>query len=292
MNFLEHRFVDCSDGVALHAVGGGPGPLMLFLHGFPEFWYAWKRQLLHFRESHSAVALDLRGYNSSDKPYPLSAYKLERLVEDVRTTIETLGDGTPAVVVGHDWGGIVAWAFARAYPDWLDRLIILNAPHPAVFRRELARSRAQRWASSYIWLFRRRWLPEKLLRACHFAALRKMVFGQAAHPQAFSAADRAAYMEAWSQPGALTGGLNYYRANRELASPGESAIQGKIQVPTLVIWGEKDPALLPGNLYGLENYVQNLEVRRIPSATHWVVHEEPERVNKAIAQFCVEGVRA
>lgn len=236
--------------------------------------------------------MDLRGYNSSDKPYSLRAYTLSRLVEDVRIAIETLGDGTPAILVGHDWGGIVAWAFARAYPDWLDRLVVINAPHPAVFQRELAHSRAQRLASSYVLLFQCPWLPEKLLRAYHFAALRRMVFGQAARPDAFSAADQAAYLEAWAQPGALTDGLNYYRANRHLVLAREPASHWTIHVPTLVIWGEKDPALRPGNLDGLEDYVPNLEVRRLPNATHWVVHEEPEQVNKWIAQFCVERVKA
>jgi len=292
MSEFQHTFVDCSDRVALHAVGAGRGPLMLFLHGFPEFWYAWKRQLSHFSETHAAVALDLRGYNSSDKPYALDAYTLNRLVEDVRTVVERLGDGSPAVLVGHDWGGIIAWAFARVYPEWLDRLVIINAPHPAIFRRELARSREQRRASSYVMLFRRRRLAEKVLRAFHFAVLRKIVFDRA-RSGAFSSVDRAAYFEAWSQPGALTGGLNYYRANRALLVGGEEPSSAwTIHVPTLVLWGEKDLALRSGNLYGLENYVPQLEVHRLPEGTHWVVHEEPDRINAWIGTFCLDGCRA
>jgi epoxide hydrolase 4 len=271
------------NGVRLHYAAEGRGPLLLFLHGFPEFWYAWRRQLAEFGRDHLAVAPDLRGYNRSDRPAAPDAYRMETLVEDVRALAAHLNGGAPFTLAGHDWGGVVAWTFAMAHPELVRRLVIVNAPHPAVFRRELAENPAQRAASRYMEVFRSP-QAEALLSADGCAALLRM-FGDLERDGHWTAADRAAYLEAWTRPGALTGGLNYYRA---LAARGDDAGLpggGMVRVPTLVLWGERDTALLPGNLDGLDRWVPDLTVRRIPDGTHWVVHEHGDEVNRCIRAF-------
>jgi epoxide hydrolase 4 len=196
--------------------------------------------------------------------------------------------------VAHDWGGAVAWAFAIAHPELLERLIIINAPHPGVFARLLHGNAGQQAASQYMRMF---CTPEaeEILARDNFGKLVEMALGRGLKRGYFDEADKQAYMEAWSQPGALTGGLNYYRAARLLPPPpGTPVAQSKLEldarsltvrVPTLVIWGEKDTALLPANLDGLEEFVPNLTVRRIPEGNHWVIHQQPMLVNRYIREF-------
>jgi pimeloyl-ACP methyl ester carboxylesterase len=206
---------------------------------------------------------------------------MKYLVEDVRTLAQHLGH-QKFVLAGHDWGGVVAWAFALAYPECLEKLVIINAPHPAVFLRELRDNPAQQQASQYMLLFRSP-SAEATLSANNYAALVAAL--------GVTGDDKDAYLAAWSQPGALTGGLNYYRAARigppqPGDAPSELTAQPLIvRVPTLVIWGEKDTALLTGNLDGLDTYVPALTVRRIPDATHWVVREKSPEVNRMIREF-------
>lgn len=290
---LEHRYADVN-GVRLHYVTAGTeGTLVMFLHGFPEFWYEWKRALEEFGRDHQAVAPDMRGYNLSGKPAGVEPYGIEHLVEDVRALAEHLGHRR-FVLVGHDWGGVVAWVFAMRHPEWLEKLVIVNAPHPAIFDRELKGNPAQQQASQYM-LFFRSPEAEATLSANGFGDLWERLFASLVAAGRFTGEDRQAYLAAWAQPGALTGGLNYYRAARVGPPiPGTTAASGTvgleagqttIDVPTLVIWGEKDEALLPGNLDGLEHFVTTLTVHRVPDATHWVVHEEPALVNRLIRDF-------
>jgi pimeloyl-ACP methyl ester carboxylesterase len=294
---FDHDYID-ADGVKLHVVSQGTGKTMLFLHGFPEFWYLWRHQLEEFGRDHRAIAPDLRGYNLSDKPAELEAYAMKALVADVRALIDSLSGGEPAILVGHDWGGAISWAFALAHPEYLERLIIVNAPHPAVFLRELATSEEQRTASSYMHFFRRPDAEERLAYN-DYQPMRNIVFGESSDPEVVSEEAVTAYVEAWAQPGALTGSLNYYRAtpfgpprNEEEGKLAEAQLERmleersyKLEVPTLVIWGMKDTALLPGNLDGLEEYVPELKIHRIPDGTHWVINEQPDAVNAAIRTF-------
>jgi pimeloyl-ACP methyl ester carboxylesterase len=280
---LAHEFAEVN-GVRLHYATAGRGPLILFLHGFPEFWYAWRKQLGEFARDHQAAAPDMRGYNLSGKPPAVEEYRMSRLVEDVRALAAHLGHRR-FTLVGHDWGGAVAWAFALRHPESLDRLVIVNAPHPAVFLRELAENPAQQRASRYMHLFRSP-EAEAALSANDYAALVEMVIRPGLEAGYFTDTDRAAYLAAWSQPGALTGGLNYYRAMEAgTPRPAGPGMSEPIAVPTLVVWGEADRALLTGNLVGLEALVRDLTVRRIPDGTHWIVHEQPELVNGAIREF-------
>ncbi len=282
------------NGVRLHYVhSGDPArPLLLFLHGFPEFWYAWKNQLAAFGAGFHAVAPDLRGYNLSSKPAEVEAYAMKHLVEDVRALAAHLNGGRAFTLVGHDWGGAVAWAFAIAHPESLEKLAIVNAPHPAIFVRELRDNPAQQKASQYMLAFRGLG-AEASFAANDYAALVRVVLGEGLRTGVFTEDDRAEYLKAWSHPGALTGGLNYYRASRvgppsPDGEPASSFVSGSdftVRVPTLVIWGEKDIALCTGNLDGLEAFVPALTIRRFPDAGHWVIHEKPDEVNRAIREF-------
>lgn len=289
---ITHEYADVN-GVRLHYAKAGKGKLVMFVHGFPEFWYEWKNQLMEFGQDHLAVAPDMRGYNLSSKPAELEKYQVKYMVEDLRALAEKLGH-KKFTLVAHDWGGVIAWAFAIAHPDYLDKLVIINAPHPGVFARELKENPAQQKASQYM-LFFRSPQAEAQLSANNYGQLVQIVLGAGLKSGVFTEEDKKAYIEAWSQPGALTGGLNYYRAARVGPPTGEgdkesgSFAQGMpslmVKVPTLVIWGEKDTALLTGNLEGLDKFVPNMTIKRIPDGTHWVIHEKPEIVNGYISDF-------
>ena len=293
---IEHHFADVNR-VRLHYASAGHGKLVLFLHGFPEFWYAWQRQLLEFGRDHWAVAPDLRGYNLSSKPDELKEYRLGRLLEDVRGLAEHLGHET-FVLVGHDWGGLIAWIFAAKYPQYVAKLVIANAPHPAVFERELRDSPQQQYASSYFGLFAR---PdaEAVLTANNFAFLARATLDEGFRLGYRVEEDRQKYLNSWSQPGAITAAINYYRANRlRVPSMGDGfwSIQDSIpeltstviSVPTLVLWGLKDWALPPGNLDGLQQFVPKLRLRTFADTGHWVIAAKSNEVNRLIREFLRE----
>ena len=291
-NKFEHKYADVNN-IRLHYVTVGKGKLIMFLHGFPEFWHEWKNQLSEFGRGYQAVAPDMRGYNLSSKPIEVEQYRMKYLIEDIRALSEHLGY-KKFILVAHDWGGGVAWPFAIRYPDYLEKLIIINAPHPATFIRELRDNPEQRKASQYI-LVHRTPEAEDILARNNYAVLVINLLGDGLKQGYFTEEDRKAYIEAWSRPGALTGGLNYYRAANLGSFTGESDDNLSadlslftVAVPTLVIWGEKDKYLLTGNLEGLEKYVPDLTVKRIPDGSHWVIHEKPGLINSYIREF-IEG---
>ncbi|HEX2189336.1 MAG TPA: alpha/beta hydrolase [Longimicrobiaceae bacterium] len=271
-------------GVRLHYVEAGAGPPVLLLHGFPEFWYGWRLQIPALAEAgFRAVAPDLRGYNLSDKPRGVDAYRVERLVEDVAGLVRHLGTGR-AHLVGHDWGGVVAWYFAMLHPELLDRLVVLNAPHPAAFAREIVKP-DQLLASAYAGFFQLPAVPELVLRAGDFALLERVFRTEPARPGAFTDADLERYREAFSRPGALTAALNYYRAFVRRGRPEVRTISA----PTLLVWGEKDPHLVVRLTEGLDEWVPGIRVERIPEASHWVAADAPERVNRLLVDFLRGG---
>lgn len=288
---LKYEFADVN-GVRLHYARAGQGKLILFVHGFPEFWYAWKDLLPEFGRDHLAVAPDMRGYNLSSKPADVTDYAVPHLVDDLRALAKSLGH-EKFVLVAHDWGGGVAWSLGIHHPECLEKLVIINAPHPALFERELNRNPAQQAASQYMLLFRSP-KAEETLAANNYAFLVDAVLTRGLKKGHFTEDDRQAYLTAWSQPGALTGSLNWYRAagigpptkaDAKAHSFEPSAGPSKVNVPTLVIWGEKDQALVKENLDGLEEYVPDLTVRRIADGTHWVIHEQPSLVAAHIREF-------
>jgi pimeloyl-ACP methyl ester carboxylesterase len=267
----------------LHAVTAGEGPLIILLHGFPEFWYSWRHQFPALAQAgYRVLAPDLRGYNTSDKPAGVWAYAMDHLVDDVVQLIERESHG-PAYLVGHDWGGVIAWRCAALHPRLIKKLAILNAPHPEAYRRLLWRSPTQWLRSSYAGFFQFPWLPEFLLRRADHWLIERALRRHAASG-AFSDADIAAYKEALRVPGALTSALNYYRAAL-WHSPCLFSEPQQVTVPTLLIWGERDPYLSPKLTQNLEPLVPNLRVKLLPSIGHWVQSEAPQTVNQVLMEF-------
>lgn len=270
-----------SNGVRLHYVTQGEGKLMLMLHGFPEFWYSWRHQIPEFAKDHKVVAIDLRGYNDSDKPEGTSAYRMGELIEDVAGVIRGLGYER-CILVGHDWGGAIAWQFAYAHPEMLDRLIVMNLPHPAKFQAGLATPQ-QLLRSSYIFFFQLPIIPELLLQAGDYRLIGEMFSRGVIDKSTFKPEDLETYKNAVAKRGALTAMLNYYR--NILHSGFTPRKWDKITVPTLLIWGEDDPALGVELTHGTEAYVEDLTVRYIPKCSHWVQQEQPQLVNQYMRQF-------
>ncbi|HTD20382.1 MAG TPA: alpha/beta hydrolase [Ktedonobacteraceae bacterium] len=276
----QHRDI-MTNGIRMHYVTQGKGPLIVLLHGFPEFWYSWRYQLPFLAErGYTVVAPDLRGYNDTDKPR--TGYDVPTLLRDIAGLIKGLGQ-EKAVIVGHDWGGVLAWAFAMNYPHMTERLIVMNAPHPQAMQRAF-RTLKQLRKSWYIFAFQLPWLPENALLRNNAYEIGRMLKGAAVQKSAFPNEVLATYQEAMSKPGAMTAALNYYRQliQHPLRSTKNYA---SIGVPTLLIWGEQDIALGIELTYGLEQWVPNIQIKRIPDSGHWVQQEKPELVNTLVAEF-------
>lgn len=256
----------------------GSVPIVL-LHGFPELWYAWHGQLQALGGERRVVAPDLPGYGESTRFPDVARYTVARIADDILALADHL-DAPRIVLAGHDWGGAIAWQIAMRRPERLERLVIINAPHPTLFARALRRSARQMLASAYILLFRAPFgLAERLLRARGYAALDTLVQRGLRHGY-FSPADAEVYRHAWRQPGALTAALGYYRALGP--GVGRNALARRIEVPTTVLWGMRDRYLTPAVLDGLERHVSNLAVHRVHDASHWLVHERPALVTAAL----------
>ena len=285
------EFVEVN-GQRLHVLREGAGKLMLFVHGFPEFSGAWAAQLAEFGRDHLAVAPDLRGFNLSSKPAETKDYRPKHLVGDLLGLIDHYSPNAKAIVVAHDWGGAVAWNLAAQHADRIERLVIVNSPHPATFARDLAQDAEQQAASAYMNFFRRPG-AEKVMAEDNFRRLFAMLTGPSGE-SVLSEAEKKAYAAAWAQPGAIAGGLNYYRASPlhppQEGDPGAVALQidpkmFRVEIPTLVIWGEADKALRPSLLDGLDAFIPDLRLVRIPEGSHWIIHEQPARVNALIRDF-------
>lgn len=279
----EHRFRTVN-GIRLHSVEAGEGPALVLLHGFPEFWYSWRHQIGALSKAgFRAIAPDLRGYNESKKPPDVSHYVLPSLIDDIADLIQQASDG-PAFLVGHDWGGVIAWLVAALRPELVRRLAILNAPHPAAYREELRHNPGQWLRSSYMMFFQIPGIPERVLRARDFALLertwRKL-------PEAFTSHDIAEYKKAFSGPDGLRGPIHYYRAAFRHPSFDWDRLPS-VAVPTLLIWGERDPYLSPLIPDRVRPMVPDLRIDRIPGAGHWVQNEAPDHVNRALVSFFVE----
>lgn len=287
----NHQF-GMVNGVRLHWVEEGTGPLVVLLHGFPEFWYEWRHQIPALAAAgFRVVAPDLHGYNLSEKPKGIGSYRVSVVVDDIVALIRHLG-AERAHVAGHDWGGVVAWRLGIRRPEVVDRLAIINAPHPAVFGRELMHPR-QFLRSWYAGFFQLPVLPEAVFRANDYATLERILRKSPRRPGAYTDEDVRLYKEAISQPGALTAMINYYRSfGRRTARGAREGGDEVVRRPTLVIWGEQDSALTTHNLDGLERYVPDLRIERLPDASHWVPADAPERVNELLTAFFGERATA
>jgi pimeloyl-ACP methyl ester carboxylesterase len=293
---VSHHFAELQD-CRLHYVTAGEGKPIVCLHGFPQFWFLWRHQLVDLGADHQVIAPDTRGYNLSCKPEDPKAYRMRHLLGDLLGLVAELGIA-PFTLIGHDWGGIVSWAFAIKYPELLERLVIIDSPPPFTWNRDLRDSPKQREAVNYmVELSKDPPRPEEMIAANDFAMLDSMLEQIGGSAARLSGEERAAYHEAWAQPGALTGGLNYYRAARmgdQVAAGGvpeeyeEKIKEKQVEVPTLVIWGERDPALLTGLTRGLSEWVPDLRVEILPGAGHWVPYERPAEVNSLIREFVTD----
>lgn len=273
-----------TNGVALHLAEAGPeaGPLLILLHGFPEFWYGWRHQIAPLAEAGFHVIVpDQRGYNLSDKPKGVAAYGLDQLAGDVIGLADHYG-AERFVLAGHDWGAGAGWWTAQNFPERVRRFVALSAPHPAVWRHAMDHDPEQKKKSRYVKLFALPWLPEALLRAGNFRAPASGICATA-RPGTVTDDDLAQYRAAWGQPGALTGGLNWYRAllRTQFAPP----MSYRIDVPTLMMWGRQDPY---GTLKLAEESIKlctqgTLSV--FDEATHWLLADEPQRVTNAMLDF-------
>src|SRR6266542_6357019 len=290
----QHRFVD-ANGLRLHVVTQEPAPehanaaapLVVLLHGFPEFWYSWRHQIPALAGAgFRVVALDMRGYNRSDKPGGVADYAAGALVEDVARLIRERGEER-AVVVGHDWGGAVAWGFAMRHPEMLERLVVLNSPHPARFFDGLRTARQLR-KSWYMFFFQLPVVPEAWVRAGDYARLRSVLRRDPVRSDAFTPADIERYVAALSQPGAVAGGINYYRALFRRRPGRTRGAMRPVAAPVMVIWGERDRYLGAELAEPDATLVPNVRVERLPDASHWVQNDRPERVNALLLDFLAD----
>ncbi len=281
------------NGVTLHyaestgAVGEGAKRLVILLHGFPECWYSWRHQLKALGNDYHIVAVDMRGYNVSDKPARIDDYRMDALVGDVVGLIDNFG-AKEAAVIGHDWGAAVAWAVAQSYPERVWKLAALQVPPVAAWIRNMTFEQALR--SWYMLFFQLPQVPEWFISANDFATLRRTFKQTATRPGTFTDTDIAIYKKAMREPNALTCAINYYRANFAALflrrSESQRANNKRIRVPTLFIYGERDFAILPETVRGVARFVDApyREVR-IPTSGHWVQQEAFAEVNNALADF-------
>lgn len=290
------RRIELPTGVTLAVAEAGAGEPIIFLHGFPESHRTWRHQLAALAGAYRVIAPDGRGFAASDKPEGVEAYRTDRIVEDLFALADAAGIDR-FTLVGHDWGGAASWLAALRRPERLKRLVIVNAPHPLIFQRSLFDSEAQRSASQYIRAFRTPGM-EAAIEAMGLETFFEKSFGAHVDLNAIPPEERAAYLHDWAQPGALTAMLNWYRASDiEVPAPTKEATPPawltapfpRIAVPTLVIWGMKDKALLPLQLDGLEELVDDLQIERVEDAGHFVPWERPEAVTDAIRRFIEEA---
>lgn len=280
---VEHHFVQ-ANGIKIHYVTAGQGPPVLLLHGFPEFWYCWRYQIPALEKKFQLIIPDLRGYNETEKPTLISVYDVDQLVADAVGLLDVLGH-KKAHIVGHDWGGAVAWQIALQHPEVVDRLAVLNCPHPALFARALKGNYQQMLKSWYFFFFQLPYLPELLFKIRGKKILEDLFRKAAVRKDAFSSTDIQKYFEALQKPDALASALNYYRAAfRKMAR--SKPIHKKITVPTLLIWGEQDTSLGKELTYNMEGLFEApFNIQYIPNCGHFVNEEQPEIVNKLLLEF-------
>ncbi|MFN7677996.1 MAG: alpha/beta fold hydrolase [Cyanobacteriota bacterium] len=276
-----------NDGLQLHAVAAGPddGPLVILLHGFPEFWWGWHRQIGPLAEAgYRVVVPDQRGYNRSDKPAHIAAYQLDRLGGDVLALLDHLGRDT-AFLAGHDFGAAVAWGLLLAHPERFRAAAILNVPHPRVMARKLRTSLDQLRRSWYIFAFQVPWLPEWWLSQRSFQALTHSLLATS-RAGTFTSEDLEAYRGAWSQPGSLKAMLHWYRAALRTGFSTPPSTGERVSVPMLILWGEGDHFLAREMATESLAFCDQGRAVLLPGVSHWIQHEEPERVvSELLAHF-------
>lgn len=282
----NHKYIE-ANGLNFHYVEDGETnkELVVLLHGFPEHWHSWRQQIHFLARKYHVIAIDMRGYNLSDKPKDVKDYRIELIVNDVKEIISKLGY-EKASVIGHDWGGSIAWGFAAMYPEMLNKLIILNSPHPAGMVKAM-KTTLQLLHSWYFLFFQLPALPELSLSMNDYKRAAESLKKTAVHPErAFNREDMERHIDSIKVPGALTAMINYYRA---LIRYGIGVRIRKIESPTLIIWGEKDIFLLKDVNQNIEKYVDDVKIEYIEEASHWVHRDQPDKVNKIIDKFLADN---
>ena len=291
---ITHHYADINE-IRMHYAAAGSGPVLLFLHGFPEYWGVWKNHLEEFQKDFRCIAPDMRGYNLTEKPTEQKRYHIRYLVEDIRQLIKHLR-AENIFLVAQDWGAQVAWSFVLRYSEYVKKFITINATHPALFDKVLQTDPEQQAASQYM-LQLRSPDAERLLTVNDFEWLRTEILDPLDAKGALSKTAAEDWMAAWRQPGALTGGLNYYRASQEGPpddkghSGGSNLIEDldpqqlHVDVPTLLIYCEKEKYRMPNSLIGIEEYVSNIRIVHVPDASHWFTIEKPGLLTKHIREF-------
>ncbi len=283
---ISFNFARLADLRLHYATAGNGNKLVVLLHGFPEFWYSWRHQLVALSNEYTVVAPDLRGYNLSDKPQKVSDYAIDHLVGDVVGLIRHFGR-EKAAVIGHDWGASIAWAVALKKPEVLWKLGALQVPPIPIWKRN--QTMKQFFASWYMFFFQLPTLPEFIFRQNDYAMLAKALRESTATPGVFSDEEIAEYKKAWAQPGAATAMLNYYRANIAKRMFGKNEMPPKINIPTLFIYGEKDKAILPGTVAGVGDMIAGpYTEHRIQNSGHWVQQEARDEVTNVLRNFLAE----
>lgn len=286
VDFLKwkHKFVHVN-GLRMHYVFAGQGLPVILLHGFPQYWYAWRHQISPLAEHFTVIAPDLRGYGRTDKPENIKDYSLPLVAKDIVELIHSLGY-EKAHIVGHDWGGGVGWQLALEYPEVVDRLVVLNCPHPAAFRKALKTNRRQLFKSWYMFFFQIPYVPELIFKMFDTTLLKAALKGSSLRKNTFTDHDLQQYLSALRKPGAFTAAINYYRASfRNKLSKNKTMKHRKITAPTQLIWGESDSVLGKELTYKMEPFFSNhFEIHYIPQCSHWVNEEQPDLVNQLLIE--------
>jgi epoxide hydrolase 4 len=280
---LEHCFMH-TNGIRLHVVAAGPhdGPLVILLHGFPEYWYGFRQQISPLAQAgYRVLAPDQRGYNDSDKPTDVAAYHIDELAGDVIGLIKASGR-KKALLVGHDWGAAVSWWLAIKHSHWIERMVILNVPHPLVMARTLRQNPVQLLRSSYFLFFQLPSVPEAILRMGNWK-IPAWTMRLSSQKGVFTEAILNHYREAWSKPRAFTSMLHWYRAIGRRRPPIPE--NPMVKVPTLLIWGAREMFLDRRMAGESMKFCTDGELIFLPKATHWLHHEEPEGINGLIVRF-------
>lgn len=285
MQQVEHKFAN-NDGVKIHYVTAGEGEPVMLLHGFPEYWYSWRKQIPALAERFQVIVPDLRGYNRSDKPSGWKNYTSQALTGDIRAIMQAEGLETVRMVA-HDWGGAVGWEMAMYHPELLQQLVILNSPHPHIFAKALRHNSKQKRRSWYMLFFQVPLLPDLMLKAATPIFIRQTLKGWAIQKNAFSKAELRKFTRAFRR--SVTPALNYYRASFKGRKLDSRPKDGKIKVPTLVVWGQNDKALGPELADDIPKYYDApVRIERLDNCSHWVQSDQPEKLNQLLLEFFAE----
>ncbi|KAJ1521111.1 hypothetical protein ONE63_002813 [Megalurothrips usitatus] len=287
----QHGYVTVK-GLKFHYVekGDRSKPLMLFVHGFPEFWYSWRHQMKEFSKDYWTVAIDMRGYGDSSKPAKVSDYKVELLVDDIKGIVDELGKKT-FILVAHDWGAVISWVFVDKYPEMVEKYVMMNGPHPKVYAYLMANSKSQSRKSWYIFLFQLPFLPELFVKTDNFSMFDRIFINPKKRQAWVTDDDIEAFKYTFSQPGAISPPINYYRAamrrrvfegfeERKTAKPKTGA-----RPPGLYLFGVEDVAIDIANVEKHKDFFQPIETVLIPEGNHFVQQDKPQAVNDAMRSF-------